>query len=283
MKILGKSIWKKKIEIPKIDPPKSHLAFVLLKTPSMPTSRQIVQAFQEFAHPGEILSEVVEVEESEPQEEDEPTALVLDLEGVGRAMIALLPTAIPNGEAQEAFERSLASFSGEPTLEEHSAHLLVSLMGVDESTNPFHALTAFSSLIAAVMRASDAIGVYWGNAGTTHPADFIYDTLIGEDRESAQIMLWNGISRGAEPNGGVSFLSWGMGQLGLPNLYLKTSAEKANETFGWMFDLLSYVAQRGQPIGEGETVGGSETERIVVTYGKSPADDDQVVWIVDAN
>ena len=153
-------------------------------------------------------------------------------------------------------------------------------MGVPGEFTPVQALSAFTSFIAALMDASQAVGVYWGNAGATHTADFVLG--IASEREiTPRLMLWNGVSRGPEPNGRISMLSRGMNQLGLPDLFLTSAQEEAGERLGWMFDLLSYIAQRGEPIPAGDTVGISADERLQTRYTESPAGDGSVVLTID--
>lgn len=48
-----------------------------------------------------------------------------------------------------------------------------------------------------------------------------------------------------------------------------------------MFDLLAYVAQRGEAIPEGETVGRTDEERLRVRYVTSPLNSKAKVWRVE--
>jgi hypothetical protein len=95
------------------------------------------------------------------------------------------------------------------------------------------------------------------------------------------MMLWTGISIAREPDGRLSMLSLGMRQLDLPDLLLvvaEPSEDTALETF---FDLLSYVASRGEPLPEGDTVGRTADEKLPVHYVESPIDSGERVWRVE--
>jgi hypothetical protein len=45
--------------------------------------------------------------------------------------------------------------------------------------------------------------------------------------------------------------------------------------------MLTYVAELGEPIADGDTVGRSENEVLHVKYVTSPADETRTVWSID--
>jgi hypothetical protein len=58
----------------------------------------------------------------------------------------------------------------------------------------------------------------------------------------------------------------------------KSAGKDALATF---FDLLAYLAERGEPLPEGDTVGRSADERLPVRYVPSPIDPGKTVWRVE--
>jgi hypothetical protein len=122
------------------------------------------------------------------------------------------------------------------------------------------------------------VGIYWGSAGATHEPNFFRSVAL--DPDSVWAMLWSGVSI-HDDGKRVSLASLGMTQLGLPELELTAPREQGNDASSFFFDLLSMVAQSGQPIPEGETVGRSERERLPVRYQPSSVDPESVVWRVD--
>jgi hypothetical protein len=135
-----------------------------------------------------------------------------------------------------------------------------------EETKTAVALARHTKVVAAVTKASKAVGVYEGNAGATHAPDF-YVSVAAD--ATWPTMLWNGVSL-VRTSERLELLSLGMGQLDLPDLLLVTPASMGNEALGFFFDLLAYVASRGTRIPEGETVGRDETEKLTVHYVPSP-------------
>jgi hypothetical protein len=268
---------KKRDQAPLDAPPPApppHLAFVLLTEATLPSASAIIDAYARF-EPGGSL-EVVPEEEAEPATRHEIISLTSNV-GDG-AFVALFPAPVPNGEADQAAQFSVGSMGTGWTLPLHSAHLVVTSTG---STDPplLQSLSRFTSLVAAVAQASSSIGVYWGNAGATHGTEF-FVSLASEQGVTPRIMLWTGVSV-ARPPAKISLLSLGMGQLNLPNLLLVAPRSSGNATLETFFDLLSYLANRGSAIPDGDTVGRTAEERLKVRYVSSPIDASTKVWRVE--
>ncbi len=255
-------------EVKEAGPP---LAFVLLEEARLPDAGEIVKAFERFRGGNEVMAL--------PQDDGEPSdqALVLPMGGIGSLCVLLCEIPVPGGEAEHHLDYSVSSLGRDAPLAPHAAHLVVSLLPGSEEATPFARMMAFTSAIAAVTAAAGAPAVYWGNAGATHPADFFL-SVAETPAAMPRAFLWNGLSRGAEDEEKVSFLSRGMGQFGLPDLYMIVPQETAGREIERFYNLLAYVAERGAPIPDEDTVGATDEERIEVRYVPSPADDGSVVW-----
>ena len=265
-----------RVELPQLEAPTNHLAFVLLKSPfsfELPALQEVLRNL------GGPTIESVPDGESDGGDDGIEVHMV-NLEGIGKAIIGLMDFPIPNGEAEASFPYSMSSLGEEAVLEDYQAHVMVTLMSDGTTKSKMEVMTAFTSLLAAICEVTPSIGVYWGNAGATHTASYFKD--LARDPDSAsQMMLWSGVSRAPEKGGKVSLLSMGMEQFGLPNLYMISPMTDVSEIFGRFFDLLHYLVTRDEAIPDGDTIGGSAEERIQVTYIKSPANDGSVVWRVE--
>ena len=185
---------------------------------------------------------------------------------------ALMPVPVPEGEAEEATERSLSGLGGSWSLPEHRAHLVVVEPGATHAK--VDELTTFTRVVAAIVRATNALGVYWGEGGATHHPEFVVNIAHSE----LPLPLWVGVSV-AEGDGVTELLSLGMKQLGLPDLLLEAPEADA-QVLEFFYDLLAYVTRRGKKLPNGDTVGRTEKERIKVRYVKSPIDPSAEVWTV---
>jgi hypothetical protein len=189
-----------------------------------------------------------------------------------KLLAALMPVPVPDGEADGATERSLSGIGGSWTLPEHRAHLVVAQQGATAAS--LEELTTFTRVVAAIVRATHASGVYWGAAGATHHPEFMVDIAHSE----LPLPIWVGVSV-AKADDLNELLSVGMKQLNLPELLLVTPSVDA-AVFEFFYDLLAYVARRGKKLPEGDSVGRTEKERIKVRYVTSPVDPEAEVWSV---
>jgi hypothetical protein len=257
---------------PELKAKEKSLAMVLLREATLPKREAVEAALLEF-NGGRPLATV------EPgQDADNPVLEVKYLAG-GSVFVGLMPAPVPGQEAEAHFPYSLSSFTSDGKLPEHRAHLLVFSLGARDQP-PLDALMRFTTVLAALARSADAIGVYWGDAGATHTAEFFVGCAKDND-VTPRIMLWSGISRAREKGGQISYLSRGMNQLGLPDLYLVFRKEQPSDALERFYDLLAYLAKRGEAIPAGDTIGATAEERIPVRYVKSPADARATVWRVE--
>lgn len=250
------------------------LAFVLLSSAQPPTAEAIARSYREIDPDGEGLR--VPVEENGDSAGDEVVSLEFD--SGDTAFAALMPVAVPGGEADEAARFSLSALGKGWVLPEHQAHLLVTVPS--SNLSPVERLSRFTSLLAAVADASDCVGIYWGNAGATHDPEF-FVSVAREGGVAPRMVLWTGVSIAQESDGRHSLLSLGMQQLGLPDLLLVESGSSGGAALEWFFDLLAYVASRGQPLPEGDTIGRTAEEKLPVHYVPSPIDSSKRVWRVE--
>lgn len=252
----------------------TNLAFVLLSEARLPDEKVIEQAFCDFAAPGEALESDADAGKSASGQ-----VISLKLSTGEKSFVALMPVAVPNGEADQGAQFSLSSFRDDWKLPQHCAHLVVTFRAAVESSALVE-LSRFTSLLAAVTRSSPSVGVYWGNAGATHDSEF-FVSVASNLGVAPRIVLWSGVSIARENNGRLSLLSLGMKQLNLPDLLLVADDSSASVALETMFDLLAYVAERGEALPEGNTVGRTAEERLPVHYVRSPVDPSKKVWRVE--
>ena len=252
-----------------------NLAFVLLAEPRLPAGSDVVEAFMAF-NTGEQCIRLIESESGSPAASD---ILHFDLGADRLAYAMLLPMPVPKQEADDAARYSISAMKNGWKLPIHNAHLIVTEAQAGSPTT-VEDLSSFTSLLAAVAHASGAVGVYLGNAGATHRADF-FISMAREEGLLPRVMLWNGVSIAQDRDGKVSILSLGMQQLGLPNLLLVAPRATANNALGFLFDSLCYLVSRGSPLPDGDTIRRDADERLKVRHVPSPIDARKTVWRVE--
>jgi len=260
-------------DAPKTKGKTMNLAFVLLSEARLPKGEDVERAFASYAAKGQTLR----FRPSTPKKAGGPDGLEFETGGGGYAVVALMPVPVPNHEADEAARYSVSTLGGRWKLPPHKAHLVVTARGTGTAVET---LSAFTSITAAVVEVSPAVGVYVGSAGATHDPRFFRDVARDHD-SSARLMLWSGVSIAHAERGRVELLSLGMRQLELPDLLLVAPTSRANEALPMLYDLLDYLVSRGAPLPEGDTVGRTAAEKLLVHYVPSPVDPKVKVWRVE--
>lgn len=251
----------------------NQLAFVLLADPRLPSTADVLQAYASFG-PAEDG-----IREGAPDGDGQGQAIALTLRDDEQALVGLVPAPVPDGEAEGAVEYSISAMRDGWQLPPHRAHLVVALRSSSD-VPPVERVSRFTSLLAAVVQASSAVGVYWGAARATHDAA-LFTKIAADPGVVPRILLWTGLSIAREPNGRLSLLSLGMDQLELPDLLLTAPKGREEQAYGAFFDFLGYVASRGHAIGGGDTVAFTRNERLPVRYVPSPVDPDTSVCSID--
>ncbi len=238
------------------------LAFVLLPSRDAPDATRIRATLEKWKlpvssfEPGDVISAAIPI---------------------GTLFVAHMPAPIPKDEADSAARFSIGVFRRNAMWAPHVSHLVVSVVGNDPKEKPsLEALTTFTQAVAAVAEATGAVGVYWGNGGVAHEASFFREIAAESDHP---LMLWTGVSLARTPTE-VSLLTTGMRQFGLPEMMMNAPPTGGNAALAYLFDLASYVIERGTAIPEGDTVGRSERERIPVRYEPSPVDPSTKVAVI---
>lgn len=250
------------------DARQAGLGFVLLTEATLPSPQAIADAHAALAPDGPPLTV------------DGPSdsgTVAFTQDGVP-VVVGLMPMAVPNNEAEDHARFSVKGILGwRPPA--HTAHLMVMHLGGKDAT-PLERTRRLHRVIAATAKAAGAtaVGVYIGNGGVTHEPAFYIDVVGGTPDA---MLAWSGVSVARDASGRVSLLSTGMGQLGLPDILITTSQMAPGEALGTLFDVMLYVARRGERLPAGHTVGSKSAERYPVRYAPSPVDPDTEVMQVD--
>lgn len=244
---------------------KQSLSFVLLPQAGLPSAEEFQRAWNELTN-GSVPPKV---------EAWGPETIHLDVEG-GMVSVGLLPTPIPGREAERSASQSACAFAvGGYVLAPHAAHLVV--FSAWSMPNVVACRLHHTRVVAALAKAAGAVAVYEGAAGATHDAAFYLDVVRSD---GLPVELWTGV-RVAVTGDSVEFLTLGLEALQLPELLVSAPVNQREDALSFLFVVAGYLAQRGEAIAAGETVGRSATEKYVVADVPSPLDPARRVMRVD--
>lgn len=245
-----------------------HVAFVLLPEAVLPDPAVIAELHAELFPQAPPLQ--VDLAQDEPG-----TAGLRGPDGLAHLVLNDEPVA--DGEAERAAAHSLAAVGQDPELAAHAAHLVV-VWSPSDALTLVEGLTAGSRLLAAVVLASGAGGVYVPAASTTHPPEWFVEVARVVD---LPIMLWTGLSHGFGEDDRHSFLSYGMHQFGLTDILLSAPADDGADALEFLFELMLRGALAGALSIGGETLGPHPGQRLPVRVRPNPVDPDADVLCLD--
>jgi len=198
-------------------------------------------------------------------------------ESVG--FLAHMPAPIPEQEAEENADGNFLWPNGREEVARHQSHVIVTNIGGAEQTAIDSALTV-SRLALVALQIFDGMGVYWGNACVCNSRQVFESFCEDTSEEQVPIPVWLRFQlvRAAENEVGIYTL--GMRQFGLMEIEIDRCSMGPGEIFDFVSNLAHYLIQSGPVIADGNTVGGSEDERILVRHRPSMIEEGRKVYKV---
>ena len=191
--------------------------------------------------------------------------------------LAHMPAPIPNHEAEENADGNFLWPNGKDEAAEHRSHVIVTNFGAGDQT-PIRSAIAVSRLALAALKLFDGIGVYWGNASVCNSREVFEGFCENISEEHVPVPVWLRFQLVRASDDGVGLYTLGMSQFGLMEIEVDRSRMKVQDLFEFVSNIAHYLIQSGPVIADGNTVGGSEDERILVRHRASMVDQGRRVY-----
>lgn len=194
--------------------------------------------------------------------------------------LAPMPAPIPNQEAEDNADRNFLWPDGREEAAAHRGHVIVTNFGSEEQT-PIQSALAVTRLALAALQLFDGIGVYWGNASVCNSREVFESFCEDISEEHVPTPVWlrfQLVSTDDEDEVGIYTL--GMNQFGLMEIEVDRCGMDLQELFEFVSNLAHYLVQSGPVIADGNTVGGSAEEKILVRHRPSMVDRSRRVYKV---
>ncbi|UNK42678.1 DUF4261 domain-containing protein [Luteimonas sp. S4-F44] len=218
---------------------------------------------------------------AEPRDFDMPDGpLSIDY---GDVSILLMPIAAPIGDdiAQIAAHSRLWP-NAEPAPEDYAAHTIVTVMEFPaEGTAPTLDALGRAVLLSRVLASATALldtvrAVYFGSANhIVLPA--LFRELAMAQLPEPMPLAWVAFNIGARPDGTMTGHTLGMDMLGLMDIEIPETDDSAENVFDRLTGICAYLLEHGPVIEDGDTLGESADERIVVAHAPSAYGDGRQV------
>lgn len=247
---------KKKADIA---PAKSEITrhcFVLCKT-ALP---------QDLSNASNVVSDVLGAGFSAEYDDQNIVTVMYGNEPIG--FLAHMPIAIPHGEAEENADRNILWPDGRKEASAHCSHVIVTNIGGGDQS-PIQSAIRVSQLALVALRLFDGIGVYWGSASVCNSREAFEEFCQDMSDEHVPVAVWLRFQPVRASDGNIGMYTLGMRQFNLMEIEVDRSTVNVGDLFEFVSNLAHYLIQCGSVIADGNTVGGSPDERILVRHRPS--------------
>jgi hypothetical protein len=193
--------------------------------------------------------------------------------------IAHMPIPIPGGEAEDNADRNFLWPHGKEEAAEHQSHVIVTNFGGEQESAIQSALVV-SRLALVALQLFDGLGVYWGNASVCNSREFFEGCCSDMSEEHVPVPVWLRFQLVRQDEDSLGMYTLGMKQFGLMEIEIDRCQMDLEDLFEFVSNLAHYLIQSGPVIKDGNTVGGSEEQRILVRHLPSMIDDGRQVYKV---
>jgi hypothetical protein len=191
--------------------------------------------------------------------------------------LAHLPAAIPGGEAEENADGNFLWPNGREEAAAHRSHVIVTTTGSSDQP-PVQSALAVTRLALVALKLFDGIGVYWGNASVSNSRAVFEDFCQDISDEHVPVPVWLRFQLVRASDDSVGMYTLGMDQFDLMDIEVDRCEMKAGELLEFVSNIAHYLIQSGPVISDGNTVGGSAEERILVRHRPSMIDKKKKVY-----
>lgn len=228
------------------------LCMPLLKTPVELTTTSVLVAWSEV-WPGRPEPSNIEVKAG---------GFTCEVEAV-QVSGMLMPTPIPNDEVWGPASTTWLWPGAANDLLGYGAHVVIFASQAGSQLAAFQAMTRTA---AAVVRASNGLGVYMGGAGTVIRSDVF--VRMAQDME-VPVPLWIDLRCVRTQEGGAGLFTVGLQQFDLMEIEIPSSHRQCGDLRIWTTSIASWLIETRPTIRAGETVGLSAEERVLVEHAES--------------
>lgn len=177
-------------------------------------------------------------------------------------IVSLLPAPVPDGEAEQNAGYNYMWKDAEEVAKSHKAHILVSVMR--RGTDVLESGKLFTKAIASLLKQEYATAVFT-DATVLQPEFYREVALMMKDDEEALPILdwiWFGIYRNDEYSG---IYTYGMKKFGKEEIEVYADAE-LTDIRDFVLDVVCYIIDCDITLQDGETIGFTEEQKLLVTY-----------------
>ena len=189
--------------------------------------------------------------------------------------IASIPRPIPWEELEGPIAAAWYWPQAEDTLVDQQAHLLVTLL--DEQKEPIPKSMLLTKIVAALVNEVDALGIFWGPGRLVHEPSAFVEQCSQMTHEHLPLYLWIDFRIQREADGSLILFTTGLERLGQPEIEVRNYQGEPQRLLEAVYNVAHYALDRIKPLQDGDTIGVSDFERLVVHQEPSMLDPNKPV------
>ena len=196
----------------------------------------------------------------------------------GALGLAVLPVPIPPGDLEGPVKLAWHWPDAATAVASHTAHVIVH--SGSTTLSRVQVRLALTKLVGVVLKHSDAVGVYVGDALLVRSAHDYAADASSASPDALPLLSWIGFQLVRE-DAGYSVYTTGLTHFGLKELEARRPTRPVEEVLGMLAEVAHYQIATGRIIGDGETVGATAHDRTRVRYQSSAFIPDMTVAVLE--
>ena len=196
-------------------------------------------------------------------------------EGVG--FLGHIPKPIPHGEAENFADKNFLWPNGKDEVAKHKSHIIVTSI-LSTNQTPVQSAITVSRLALVALDVFDGLGVHWGDASVCNSREVFEGFCQNISEEHVPIPMWLRFQPVRASDSEIGIYTLGMQQFDLMDIEVDRCQMDLQELFEFVSNLAHYIIQSGPVIADGNTVGGSEEEKILVRHRPSMLEESRQVY-----
>ncbi|MCM1326173.1 MAG: DUF4261 domain-containing protein [Bacteroidales bacterium] len=179
---------------------------------------------------------------------------------------ALMPTPIPDKEAEYHAGRNYMWQDAEETVKQHQGHLVVIVMNLGAGV--VEAGKLLTKVVSSCCKQTGVLGVY-ANETVYQPEQYLqFADMLKESRFPIFNLVWFGLYPGKD---GVCSCTCGMNKFGYDEMEIIDSNAQPSQILDFLSGVAAYVIAEGVVLQSGETIGFSAEQQISITKSQGIA------------
>ncbi len=186
---------------------------------------------------------------------------------------SLLPSPVPDHEAEEAAKRNILWNDGANAVAKHQAHMIVAVMNKFDALNQQELL---AKVACSLLKLDNAIGIY--KAPTVYDKEFYINFAKTIDEGECPVPIYVYVGMYIDEKKVYAFTS-GMSVFGKLEMEITGTEAEPDDVLNFMYSICEYVITEDIELNDGETIGFTEDQKVPIEISQGVSVDGDTVKI----